>query len=243
MSSVIKSIPLTVCGIDLHKQSATSGVIYTLTPARNAVIPLVGQVGNMLIFSVENLASTIATFRGQSRDTGIRFQLPLAPNEIKRVFIPFAEDYILSTTAPLKFSEISTLQTYLPNIQEFDAVDSPSPLFQISSSLSPVYERGVGYKLSGLTNVYLKQSLLKEDFVAISASGHSTVWRLGELRIQSSLDLEYIAPALEVPRTFSVASESTYWISLSTYQRRYVNPAYVAPEAALWRLENIARGD
>ena len=235
----MKSIPLSICGTDFHKESSTSGITYTLTSARNSVLQLPEIEGQALVISVENLSDKVAIFRGQSRRDGVKFQIPLGANAIQQVVVPLTEDYILSTTHNLKISDVSVLQTHLPDAASYDEIETPSPIFQISANPVPAYTKEVGYKVTGLANVYFVNTYGKEDYIILSASGNILVWRIGELRLQTEQDFEFVLPALEVPRTFSVSSAAPYNLKISSYTKRYINPAYVAPEAALWRLENI----
>lgn len=236
----MKSIPLSVCGADFHKESSTSGITYTLTSSRNSVLQLPEVEGHTLCISVENLSDRVAIFRGQSRYDGIKFQIPLGANAIQQVVVPFAEDYILSTTHNLKISDVSTLQVHLPDAANFDETETPSPVFQISANPAPTYSKEVGYKLMGLANVFFANKYSKEDYIILQADGDTLVWRIGELRLQTEQEFTFILPALEVPRTLSVSSGKEYTLKVSAHTKRYTNPAYVAPEAALWRLENIA---
>lgn len=236
----MKSIPLAICGADFHKESSTSGITYTLTSARNSVLQLPEVDGHTLAISVENLSDRVATLRGQSRYDGIKFQIPLGANAIQQVIVPFAEDYILSTTHNLKVSDVSTLQTHFPDPTDFDEVETPSPIFQISANPAPTYSKEVGYTLTGLANIFFVNKYGRDDYITLRANGNVLVWRIGELRLQTEQEFVFILPALEVPRTLSVSSAEKYSLKLSSHVKRYINPAYVAPEAALWRLENIA---
>lgn len=238
MSAVIKSLNTSEWAEDLLKESSTSGITYKLSKARNSLLPITSTVGNGIIISVENTSELVAFFRGQSKEEEIQFQLPLGPNAIQKIYLPMAPDYLLSTTESLKISDVSILHTYLPNTQDFDSVSSPSPLIQVSSNTPPVFQKPEGYKLSGLTNIYLKQSLDKSDYIQISGSGQSVVWRFGELRMRSMSEFHYSAPASEIPKTFSCGSEFPYTLKITTHQKKYHNPAYVAPEAELWSMEN-----
>lgn len=238
MSSVIKSIPLSACGTDLHKETSTSGIIYTLSKTRNSVLPLTEVIANTLVISIENTSELVAILRGQSKEDGIKFQLPLGANEIRKVYLPFAPDYLLSTTQNLKISDVSTLQTYLPNTQDFDSVETPSSVFQVSANPTPAYKKGLGYQLFGLTNIYIKQALTARDFIIIESEGSPVVWRFGELRLSVDGEFIYVVPANEIPQTIACGSEKPYTLQMSSHQKKYVNPAYVAPEAELWSLEN-----
>lgn len=240
MIPTTKEYPASVWGIDLLKEVSTSGATYTLSKVRNSLLTLPEIEGDTLAISIENLSALVATFRGQSATEQIQFQTQLGANELKIIYLPFAEDYLLSTDQSLKISSVSVLKIPYPATATFDEVEAPSPLIQVTSANPPIFDRGIGYKASGLINVLLKQKLGKQDFVRIGASGAGIVWRIGDMRFRSSLDFRYVVPATHIPVIFSCSSEKTYWLSVATQQRKYENPAYVAPEAQLWSFENSA---
>lgn len=237
----VREIPATVWAIDLLKENSTSGTVHVLSKTRNSLLPLGELEGTTLRLSVENMSEMVCAFRGQSKDEGIQFQLPLGGNEIRYVYLPFATDYMLSTDQNIKISAVSVFNSSALSPQDYDFVKSPSNLIQVVSASYTQFDRGLGYKLTGLANIYFKQKLAKEDIVEISSSGRDVVWRINELRIRSSYSLSYVVPATEVPPTISCGAEKQYHTFFATYQRKYINPAYVAPEAQLWSLENLTR--
>lgn len=240
MTPTTKEYPASVWGIDLLKEVSTSGATYTLSKVRNSLLTLPEIEGDTLAISVENLSPLVATFRGQSSGEQIQFQTQLGSNELKVIYLPFAEDYLLSTDQQLKISSVSVLRVPYPASETFDEVEAPSNLIQVTAATPVVFERNIGYKATGLVNILFKQKFAKEDFVRIGASGPGIVWRIGDLRFRSNLDFKYVVPGKEMPQILSCSSEKTFWVTAATQQRRYTNPAYVAPEAQLWSFENTA---
>lgn len=238
MLSLCKKIPSTIWAVDLLKENSTTGVRHILSKTRNSVLALTDIEGDAIVISVENLSELVTVFRGQSTAEALQFQIPLGANEIKHIYLPFSEVYLISTDQNIKISDVYTLPSNALLPDNYDKVVCPSPLIRVDASESPVYIGNSGYKTKGLTNIALKQSLTKEDIVCIQSRGPDVIWKFGELRIRAAYEFTYWIPATNVVGLIPAAAEEFFYVNVAVLQRKYSNPGYVAPEAQLWSLEN-----
>lgn len=238
MLSLCKKLSPIIWGVDLLKENSTTGIKYILSKTRNSLLTLADTEGDGVVISIENLSELVTVFRGQSKEEGIQFQIPLGSNEIKYIYLPFAADYLLSTDQSIKISDVYTLPSNALLPDNYDKVICPSPLIRVDAAESPVYIGNSGYKTKGLTNIALKQTLTKEDIVCIQSRGPNVVWKFGELRIRAAHEFTYWIPATNVVGLIPAAAEGFFYVNVAVLQRKYSNPGYVAPEAQLWSLEN-----
>lgn len=233
-------LSLQIVGGDLVKKVSTSGVQYVLSKVRNSLLSVPPQSSEgTLVLSLENLTELIATFRCRSSEEGIQAQIQLGPNSIQLVYLPYAEDYLLSTDQDLKVSEVSFLQHHFPSTK-FESFLSPNPSIQVTSSgnLSLTPERL--YSTSGYSNIFFKQSLGKGDFIRLSVVGKDVVTKLGDLRLRFVDSGYIILPASKLLKTISLGSSSPFKFLVGLETRKYEKPGYVPPEAAIWSFENTA---
>lgn len=220
----------------LLQRQTTSGIAHYLVPEKNSNI-LIPSPGVGIIFSVENISPHLSVFRGESVDAGIRFQEPLGPNAIRQIYVPPGKSYLLSTEHRLKISGVAVIL----NLDEglFDPIRSPSQAIQITSEAQLELKNKM-YRTSGMTNIFFKTSLEPNDWIAAAIKGNDVVLRFGELRMLVHKNCMYLTPALKNLVTVSIGASSPYEFSVAYFQRKYINPAYVSPEASLWALPNEA---
>lgn len=236
MSWKIKPVDMATAGVDFTRKNTTSGVIHTINPARNSIIPLSLSDARGIIISMENLSETTGEIRGHSLETDLQFQTVVGPNGMINLQIPFAEDWVLSTTKVFKISTVSTTH-FFAQANEYDLVPRARNLYKITSSAELKEDRSNKYSGVGLTNIAVPH-LAKDDIVQIVSTGTDHVWRFNQLRFRARNVFEYWIPGKELPAVVALGGEILYSFSLATYRKIKINPAYVAPEAALWSMEN-----
>lgn len=230
----LKDLDIAKVAPGLLKRSTTSGEAHFLVPEQNPQI-LVPEQGAGIIFSLENTSPYVSTFRGESLKAGVRFQEPLGPNSLRRIYVPHASDYLLSTEHRLKVSNIELLHSV--DLRLFDVISMPSPSIKIVSEAGS-YTPDKQWKATGVTNVFYSMNMVEKDLVAIKLKGSGVVIRLGEMRMMASRQLEFLTPAFEAIKNISIGCSTQYEFVTSYLQRKYINPAYVSPEASLWALPN-----
>lgn len=227
-------------GSNLVKKVSTSGIQYVLNKSRNSVLSLPPATAKgSVVISIENMTDLLATFRCRSAEFGIQSQIQLGPNVAQFVYLPFAEDYLLSTDQELKISEISFLQNYFPE-SKFQIFKTPAPSIQVTSSSKLLISKDRKYVTSGYVNIFFKQSFFRDTFLLLEVKGNGVVAKFGDLRLKFDTEAEYLIPASRILQTLSLGASNSFEFSLTRFDKIHEKPGYVPPEAALWSFENTA---
>lgn len=233
---ITKQLSLEQFGKDLTKKVSTSGIVYILSKVRNSIIQLAPSTPiSGVILNIENLSELLTSFRAQGEN--FQYQLSLGPNQLAQIYLPLSDSYILSTTQDLKISSIST---YLFFPDAYDLTSTPNPAIQVSSSTPLLVNKDHDYESRGLINIFLKQNLGAEDVLAISSVGADCVWRIADVRIRAFGSFVFVVPGKVSSPVIALGSQESVAFKIKTHKKVKLNPAYVAPEAALWSLENGA---
>jgi len=236
MSVSIKTIALDSFSSELVKKSSTSGVLYTISPTKNSIVPVPPMSAQTLLFSLENLSELVSVVRTYSTDLESQFQVPLGPNQIFDLYLPYAEDWVFSTETELKLSSIKSIQ-YAPGDADYDRYGPPAPSIKVTSSETLQLDRSSNYLTTGYCNIYLPK-LSKSDYLKLTIESPEIVWRFFDTRIRMRHSGELFLPGNKVPDVISFGSSAQSKVGIEIWAHRKVDPKYVAPEAALWTLEN-----
>lgn len=235
MTLSYSAISLDHVGVDLTKEVSTSGVLHTIIPARNSVIPLAGQESQGLVFEVENLTALLGTIRGQSSELGAQFQTQVGPNMQATLHLPHADDWSFSVTCPFKLSKVFALN-FFPDAN-YEHIGIASPVLKVVGQALKRASTGQ-YETLGLTNIQFPRGYTKNDLAFIESFGADIVWKFGDFRIRHTGALSYYIPMSAVPEILAVGAQTPYKFAIDIFIKKKINPAFVAPEAALWAFEN-----
>ena len=236
MSVSIKTIPLDSFGSELVKKSSTSGVLYTISPTKNSIVPVPPMSAQTLLFSLENLSELVSVVRTYSTELETQFQVPLGPNQMLDLYLPYAEDWVFSTETELKLSTIKSIQ-YVESDPDYDRYGPPTASIKVTSSGTLELDRSSRYLTTGYCNIYLPK-LSKSDYLKLTIESPEIVWRFIDTRVRMRHTGELFIPGNKVPDVISFGSSAQSKIGIEVWAHRKVDPKYVPPEAALWTLEN-----
>lgn len=220
---------------DLYKENSTQGIRYILKRGANAHLELANKYEGLLL-SVENLSSLLNTFRGSSSE-GNQFQIQIGPNSLSDIYIPADQSYIFAADSDLKIASVKYIQS--ANLDLYDIVHPPVPAFNIQSN-SVIFNRDGAYQLEKVSSVFLNFPEGKDNYIYFVLSGDDVVARMGDFRLRSARSVTYLSPALPQTLNFSLGSRNPYTLKIAFLQKKFINPAFVSPEAALWSFPNEA---
>lgn len=235
MTLSYKTLPLEQVGLDLTKEVSTSGTIHSFIPSRNSILLAPEDGAQGLVIDIENLTSLLGTVRGQSNDLSAQFQTQVGPNAQRTLHLPYSGDWSFSVSCPFKLSKVQALN-FFPDTN-YDQLGITSPVIKcVGQNLKK--EPSGNYESIGLSNVQLPLGYTKDDLVVIDSHGTDIVWKLGDIRFRHTGVFLHYVPFNTLPQILAVGSQNAYKFSVDMFMKKKFNPAYVAPEAALWSFEN-----
>ena len=235
MTLSFKPLALEQIGTDLTRQVSTSGTLYTVVPSRNSILLAPDSDAVTLAIDTENLTSLIGELRGQSNNLAAQFQVQVGPNAQKTLHLPYSGDWSFSVSCPFKISRVQALN-FFPDSQ-YDQVGVLAPVIKVTGQ--HLTRDSIGYyEIVGLANAQLPTGYGKNDLLLIDSHGTDIVWKLGDIRFRHTGMLTHYVPMNVLFQILAVGAQTKYKFALDIFFKKKVNPAYVAPEAALWSFEN-----
>lgn len=235
MTVSYKPLALEQIGTDFSKQVSTSGTLHTVIPSRNSILLAPDSDAVTLVVDIENLTALIGEIRGQSNDLGAQFQTRIGPNAQSTLHLPYSGDWSFSVSCPFKISRVQAIN-FFPDAQ-YDQVGVLAPVIRVTGQ--NLTRDSIGYyEVTGLANAQIPAGYGKNDLLLLDSHGTDVVWKLGEIRFRHTGTLTHYVPMNTVPQVLAVGAQTKYKFSFDIFFKKKINPAYVAPEAALWAFEN-----
>lgn len=231
---ISKELAIPIFIKDITKISSTQGERFVLSGGKNA--HLSGSAApEGLKLSVENLSELINIFRGQEKFSKNQFQIQIPPNGLIDIQLPQGAEWILSSTFDLKIGSLSAIQDF--NLETFDEIPQPSSSIKVQAKELQITPDRY-YKTFGVANVFFSSAPSEKDLISISIFGSDVVLRFGEFRYRAAQKLFLTLPFSADLKSFSLGSSTEFKFRIQHFQHKKINPAYVSPEASLWKLEN-----